>query len=165
MPIIATASRQPASAAPTRTSGTAADAFRLLAAVGAGFFVMGLADIAFGWYPTAFGDAQWEFGTISGTLNALAIPVLGLFLLMASGMASGNRGLVKAAAGLMTLLLLAVLAMGVLYLTVFPIALRAAAPSAALSLAMKKGIAKALLLGSVNAVLLGVGSVRGWKYR
>ena len=57
--------------------------WRLLGWVGLVFLVIGLLDLGLGWYPPRFGSAEWEFGTITRTLDSLPISVLGLAMVMA----------------------------------------------------------------------------------
>src|SRR6185437_6901598 len=59
------------------------EAWRVVGWVGIAFVVMGFTDVALAWYPTAFGNPEWEFGAISATLNGFALPTLGLYLVLA----------------------------------------------------------------------------------
>ncbi len=139
------------------------DAWRVLGWIGLSFTILGLLDIALGWYPPAFGNPEWEFGTISGSLNALAIPMLGLYLVLASAIARSDRRAARTVAVVMGLLLLILLGLGVLYLTVVPLAIKSVAGNALVALGMKKAIVKAVTLGMADAVLLAVGMVKGWR--
>ena len=139
------------------------DAWKALNWIGIGFFILGFLDIALGWYPTGFGNAEWEFGTISGSLNALAIPMLGLYLMLASAIARSDRRAGRAVAVIMGLMLMLILGLGVIYLTVMPVALKAVAGNALISLGIKKAVLKAMVLGSVDSVLLAVGMVKWWR--
>lgn len=166
MHIVSPAQRRPTTgdAAPSRPVAPALlDAWRLVAWVALAFFLLGTLDIALGWYPAAFGNKEWEFGTISGTLNALAIPMLGLYLLLASAVARSDRRAARAVSIVMGLLLLAILGLGVIYLTDLPVALKAVSGNALVTLGVKKAIIKALALGIVDSVLLAAGMVKGWR--
>lgn len=168
MQILSPAQRRPITVetASVRPGGRAPlDAWRPLGWIGFAFAVLGLVDIALGWYPPAFGNPEWEFGTISGSLNALAIPMLGLYLALASAIARSDRRTARAIAGVMGLLLLTVLGLGVLYLTVLPLAVKAVAGNALVSLGIKKAIFKAVMLGTIDSVLLAVGMVKGWRVK
>ena len=136
------------------------DAGILLSWLGATFFILGLADIALGWYPAAFGNTEWEFGTISGSLNALTIPMMGLYLLVASAVARADSRSCRALSILMWVMTAALLGIGLVYLTVIPIAIKAVAGSDLVLLGMKKAIAKALLLLIGYAMLLVIGARR-----
>jgi hypothetical protein len=166
MQILSPATRRPiaADSAPLRQGGRGgSDAWRTLAWIGWAFAMLGLIDVALGWYPAAFGNAEWEFGTISGTLNALAIPMLGLYLALASAIARGDRRSGRTLAVVMGLLLAVILLLGAIYLTVLPIAIKAVSSNALVALGMKKAVVKALTLGVVDAVLLGAGMAKGWR--
>lgn len=166
MQIISPAQRRPITVetAAQRHSGRATlDAWVALTWIGVAFTLLGLIDVALGWYPLALGNAEWEFGTISGTLNALAIPMLGLYLVLASVIARSDRRAARVVAVVMGLLLATILLLGVIYLTVVPIALKAVSSNALVSMGMKKAIVKALTLGLADSVLLGGGMVKAWR--
>jgi hypothetical protein len=154
----------PIEAAPSRFGAKAShDAWSALATIGAAFFVLGLIDIGLGWYPAALGNLEWEFGTISGSLNALAIPMLGLYLMLASAIARSDRGMARVVSLLMGLLLVGLVGLGVIYLTVVPVAIKSVAGNALVSLGIKKGVAKAVTLGIAYCALLATGIVKGWR--
>jgi hypothetical protein len=138
-------------------------AWRTLDWLAVAFLVLGLTDIALGWFPLAFGKPEWEFGTISGSLNALTIPMFGLYLLLASAIARGDRRAGRVVAAIMAVLALFLAFLGVVYLTVAPIAIRSVADAPGASLGIRKAIAKALLLGVAYLVLLIVGARKGWR--
>jgi hypothetical protein len=166
MPIVAPLQRRPLEADPatSRSSLRASpDGWSALGLIGAAFLLLGLLDIALGWYPTAFGNLEWEFGTISGSLNALAIPMLGVYLMLASAVARGDRRMGRMVAVIMGVLLITLLALGVVYLTVVPVALKSVASNALVALGMKKAVVKALSLGVVDVALLSVGLRKGWR--
>ena len=166
MQIISPAQRRPITvetAALRHGSRGPLDAWRALAWIGVAFALLGLIDVALGWYPAAFGNPEWEFGTISGTLNALAIPMLGLYLVLASAIARSDRRSARVVAVVMGLLLATILVLGVIYLTVLPIAIKAVSSNALVALGMKKAVVKAMTLGAADMVLLGVGMVKGWR--
>lgn len=150
---------------PQSPAGNSRGAWRLLGWIGGLFIIIGFADIALGWYPPAFGNSEWEFGTISGSLNALTIPVMGIYLLAASAIARGDRLLGRALAILLALVAVGLLVLGFIYVTVIPVALKAAAGNPVVSLGMKKAIAKALLLGVAYLGLVVLAAVRAWRIR
>ena len=166
MQILSPAQRHPITVDTTVTRGAVRaplEAWKALSWIGIGFFILGFLDIALGWYPTGFGNPEWEFGTISGSLNALAIPMLGLYLILASAIARSDRRAGRAVAVIMGLMLVLILGLGVVYLTVVPLAIKAVAGNALVSLGIKKAVLKAMVLGSVDSVLLAVGMVKGWR--
>ena len=63
----------------------------LLLPVGLAFLVAGGADLVLTWFPAAFGTAEWEFGTITQTLNGLPVPTLGLALVGVWGAVTSRR--------------------------------------------------------------------------
>ena len=139
------------------------EAWSAMAAIGAAFFILGLLDIGLGWYPAAFGNLEWEFGTISGTLNALAIPMLGLYLMLASAIARSDRRVARIVVALMGLVLATLVVLGIIYLTVVPVAIKSVAGNALVSLGMKKGVVKAVTLGLADCALLVTGIVKGLR--
>ena len=146
-----------------RTIGPAPQrAWRMLGWIGLVFLVMGFVDIALGWYPLAFGNPEWEFGTISGSLNAFALPILGIYLIAASAVARGARKTAKVAALFMGILAGTLFALTIIFLTVIPMAANGVRGNALLTLGMQKAIAKAIgLLVSYGLLLIG-GAVVGW---
>jgi hypothetical protein len=75
-----------------------------------------------------FGSPEWEFGSSVALLNGLTVPTLGLFLMVAGATSSGWAGfrwpgVIILATGLATGLL-AVVLIGLLFVTTIPIALR-----------------------------------------
>ena len=59
--------------------------------VGLAFLTIGGADFALTWLPTGFGNREWEFGTVTQSLNALPIVLLGIGLTTAAGEQVGRR--------------------------------------------------------------------------
>jgi hypothetical protein len=166
MQIVSPAQRHPITietSVPRAGGRSSSDAWRALSWIGVVFTALGLLDVALGWYPTAFGNPEWEFGTISGTLNALAIPMLGLYLVLASAIARSDRRAARAVSVTMAVLLVVVLGLGLLYLTVVPLAMTSVAGNVLVALGMKKAIVKAVALGIADSVLLGVGMLKGWR--
>ena len=169
MPILARASQRPLqreAVVNTRTTANLSDALRLLSWVGAAFVILGFMDIALAWYPVQFGNPDWEFGTIGGTMSALALPHLGLYLMLASAIARGQKSTTRAMGVVMIVLLLSIVGLGVVFLTVVPLALKSLAAAAPLVVqSAKRAILKALLLGTGYCVLLGLGASAAFKKR
>lgn len=146
-----------------RTIGPApARAWQLLGWIGLVFAIMGFVDIVLGWYPTAFGNPEWEFGTISGSLNAFALPMLGLYLIVGSAVARGARRTARVGAIVMGLLAGTLFALSIIFLTVIPMAANSIRGNALLQLGMQKAIAKAIGLLIGYGLLLLAGAVAGW---
>lgn len=172
MPVLTPPARRasaPASASPASSARSdslqARGAWTLLGWIGLAFAILGFTDIALGWYPTAFGNAEWEFGTISGSLNALAIPMLGLYLALAAAIARGKRNAARGVGVAMVLTLVILLGLGMLYLLVTPVALKAVAGNPLADLGIRKAIIKALSLGVVDCVLLAAGIRKAWGFQ
>lgn len=52
--------------------------------------LIGWVDVLLLWYPIRFGDAEWEFGTVSATFDALPLATIGLVAVaVAARIASG----------------------------------------------------------------------------
>ena len=123
---------------------------------------MGLGDIALAWIPPAFGNPQWEFGTIGATFAGLPLASIGLAGLTASTLALGKRSLLVVLSVVLLLLSLAVLAGAILFLTDAPLALHATQGLA--RLAVKKAIIKTLMLGVGFGTLYLVGGAAGLRH-
>jgi hypothetical protein len=78
-------------ARPARDEETSAG-WRAIGAIGLTLLAAGLVDLALAWSPMRFGSPEWEFGTISATLNNLPVPTMGLALLAAHGAAIDRKG-------------------------------------------------------------------------
>jgi hypothetical protein len=115
--------------------------------VGLLLVIVGGADQLLTWYPLAFQNPEWEFGTVTATLDRLPALVLGLGLVLAGALHAGNRWLVRATAVTFILLALAIVAAGLLYATNVPLALRAIADPA-----VRIGLYKAMAKTTVQAI-------------
>ena len=60
-----------------------------LGMIGALFLVVGMTDLILAWVPPRFGNADWEFGTVSAMFNNLPVPAMGIGLGLAG--ATGVR--------------------------------------------------------------------------
>ena len=93
----------------------------LAIAAGVGLAAIGLVDVMLLWASPRFGSPEWEFGTISGTLEALTLPTIGIALLSAGLIARGSRIAAYLVAVLCLLLtLFAIACSGLFALTVPP---------------------------------------------
>src|SRR5574341_375596 len=114
----------------------------LLGWIGLVFCGVGGLDLLLTWYPMQFGNAEWEFGTVSATLDGLPLFTMGLALLIGSSVARGQRWLVQTLAIVLVVMAVLVLAAAVLYVTNVPIALRAVSQPV-IQTGLKKAIVKA----------------------
>jgi hypothetical protein len=83
---------------------------------------VGLVDLALAWIPPRFGVVEWEFGTISSTLDSLPVSAMGTTLIVASGLQLGSgtlRWLGVVASAFFALLLLV---MAIFYALAAPVA-------------------------------------------
>jgi len=88
------------------------------------FLLAGLVDIGLAWVPLHLGNPEWEFGTITQSLQALPLPFMGCALIMAAGIARGRIWWARVGVIILALLALWVLISGVLYALNVPLALR-----------------------------------------
>ena len=160
MPIVS----PPAAAKPQRLNiESTPAAWTVLSWLGVAFIVMGMTDVALGWYPASFGNAEWEFGAISAALNGLALPTLGLYLVLAGTIARRQVILGKVLAVALVLLALGIGALAVLYVTDVPLALNSVAADPMLTAGMKKAIIKGSLLLVAYTTLFVAGASRAWR--
>lgn len=132
--------------------------------VGLAFLLMGLVDLALAWFPLGFGNPEWEFGTISATLNGMPLLTIGVVLLHVSGTMLGRRWQMRAIAGTAITLALLLVAAAMLYLTVYPIALRQGGADNSLVLAgLQKAGFKAAALFVIYVVLFLRVGITGFR--
>lgn len=135
----------------------------LLGGIGLVFAVVAAADLVLAWYPLKFGDAEWEFGTVTTVFGGLPLMTMGLGLSFGAAVARGNilrLKMLSVVLGLIGVLLLGAL---VLYLTTVPTAL-----ATKMDPLIKTGLSKAILKTSLEGVLyplcyLWVATL-GWKH-
>lgn len=135
------------------------DVWALLGWIGLTFLVVGGMDFALTWFPTDFGNPEWEFGTVTQSFNGLPIVVLGLGLLLASSIHTGRTWLSWVAAVGASGLLLWVLAGAVIWSMTVSIALRGT-PDAVLA-GVQKAIARTAVQSVAYLILLGFLAWRG----
>lgn len=142
------------------------DVWALLGWMGLTFLVVGGFDFALTWFPTDFGNPEWEFGTVTQSFNGLPIVVLGLGLLLASSILTDRTWLSWVAAAGAFGLLVWVLLGAVVWTFTVPVAL-SGTPQEVL-LGLQKAIAKTAMQSVLYSVLLGymtwraVGAIRGF---
>lgn len=130
--------------------------------VGLLFLLVGGFDFGNTFWPLSLGSPEWEFGTITASLNGMPVPTLGLALLMASGLAAGRRWQVRLIGLVLAALVVLLVVMAFLYATNVPIALGAVTEPMG-RLGLKKAIAKtAVQLVCYPAIFL-VLAVWGWR--
>ena len=137
-------------------------AWPVLTEIGLVLAVVGGADLILTWYPFAFQNPEWEFGTVTATLDGMPVLALGLAMVLAGALHSGTLWLIRLASILFGLLALALAAAVLLYLTNIPLALRAIAdPSVRIGLykAMSKTAVQAIAYPSVFLWI----ALRSWR--
>lgn len=132
-------------------------AWTLLGIAGWGFLLIGLMDVAFVWYPTAFGNEGWEFGSVTASLNGLPLPALGLALILAGAVARGAGTTARLVQVLSACLVVAVVVLGAVYARRVPEALAAttdALGSAGLRKAIVRSVAQMAIYGGFLVMVI-----------
>ncbi|HEX9582619.1 MAG TPA: hypothetical protein VF970_16060 [Gemmatimonadales bacterium] len=125
--------------------------------------VVGLGDFLLTWYPTAFGNPEWEFGTVVASFSGLPLVTMGFAGLLGSAVARGIRWQVQVVGWTLVVfgggLVLAYLT----FLLDVPVALRVGGTDAPVQLGLKKAIVKTSLLAVAFAgsyIGFGVAALR-----
>jgi len=129
--------------------------------IGALLLSAALIDYTLALYPSAFGNPEWETGTISQLVAGLPLVTIGLAGLWASGAGLARRWLLRLLGVVFLAAAVAVIAMLILFSTNIPTALRAT--EGVSHLGILKLVAKTLTTGlmfSVAYVMMGVLSLR-----
>ena len=135
----------------------------LLGGMGLVFALVAGADLALTWYPAAFGNREWEFGTVSAVFDGLPLFAMGLALSFGAAVARGKIGLLKFWSIVMLVTGLVILGLLGLYARTLPVALTAVTDPL-LRVGLQKAVAKALLQGvGYTAAFLWTG-ILGWKH-
>jgi len=138
-------------------------AWELAGLVGLLFAAVGWLDVLLTWYPFHLGSAEWEFGTVTASFNGLPVPVLGMGLLLASGVALGRPWLVRLLAVWFAVTAVVLAVMAVLYVTNVPIALKTV-DEPLIRTGLKKAIVKTLGQSIVYPIgFLWVG-MKAWRH-
>ena len=136
--------------------------WELLGWIGLAFLLIGGVDLVLAWYPPAFGSPEWEFGTISSTLNGLPLPALGLMLIMAAGVAQGRAWMARGASIAMIVVVVSLVALGILFITVVPLALQSV-PNPLARTGILKVIAKSSVLLVIYPALFAWVALLGFR--
>lgn len=140
-----------------------ATAYTLLGLLGGAFALVGLVDLGLLWYPPDFGNAGWEFGTLSRTLDSVPMAGLGFGLLAFAAVRHPGRrgGWVRVVGVLFVLAALVFVAMGAMYATVVPeVVSRSPAESA---LAMNRAVIKNFVEVVVYTLVFGTIGFKLWR--
>ena len=149
---------------------------RVLVAVGLVLAVAGLVDVGLFYWPMRFGDAEWEFGTIAQTFDALPLPTLGLALVAVGLWARGGRpAWMRGMAAVFAIAAAIAVFLGLIFLLDVPVALKALSRAAAtaqqrgvppnplVSSGLKRGIGKAVIFAVAYAAGYATISVTLWR--
>lgn len=139
-----------------------ASAWFILGGLGLVFLLVAGADILLGWYPPNFGSAEWRFGTVTSSLNSYPLLVLGLALMMGSGVARGSRNWTRGVAVALLLVTGLTLVEAVLYFPTIGQALSAAA-NVTLKAGLKTAITKTVIQLIAYPIALVWLAVMSWK--
>ncbi len=135
----------------------------LLGVLGSVFALVAGADILLAWFPTNFGNAEWEFGTVTASLESFPLLAVGLALLLGSSVARGAGRVVQMVSGLFLVLAVAIAAAGVMYALRVPVALETVTdpvPRSGLKRAILKTVAQAVLYSLAFAWI----AIKGWRH-
>jgi len=127
----------------------------LLLVMGWLFFLVGIFNLVVLWIPLQIGVPEFEFASVSGSLDSLPLPTMGLVFILAASRASGyakNAAFARAAAYVIVLL---VLAAAVVFWLDVPLALQATARARLARL----GIWKAIIKVTAHTLLYSVALV------
>ena len=152
----------PISRARRAAKGEVPQGWRYLAWVSAVLTAVGIGDIVIAYVPLRFGTIEWEFATIASTFAGLPLISMGLFGLLAAGLALPSSRLVLTAAVLMLLLAGGIIAGFVVFLTDAPIALASVPETVALGI--RKAIAKTTLLAVAFALAYLVAAISALRH-
>jgi hypothetical protein len=136
-------------------------AWRIILIVGIAAAIVGITDVGLLFFPARWASLEWEFGTISATIEGLPLCTLGLGLIaaamVAQGYALGRRllGPLLLVVGLFVVALLVIFALDV------PVALRSSEP--ALRAVLRKQILKTALMGVSYVFAYSVLGVWTWR--
>jgi hypothetical protein len=127
--------------------------------LGVVFTAVGGVDLLLTWYPLHFGNAEWEFGTVSATLDGLPVLSMGLVMLAGTGAARGQRWLLRLMSVVLVVVALVIIGAALLYVTNVPIALKAVTEPA-----IRTGLKKAIAKASAQSLLYPVAYLWiGWQ--
>ncbi len=135
----------------------------LLGWAGLTFAVVGGLDVALTWYPSHFGSSEWEFGTVTASLNGLPLYTMGMALMLAAAIARGRRRAVRIVAAAFMVTAIAIVFAASLWATNVPIAVQSVTDPE-----VKTGLTKAIVKTWAQAIVYPVGfawiAIRAWRH-
>jgi hypothetical protein len=152
------------STSPSRSAGRHSPlvAWDLLGLVGFALFVVGGTDFLLSWFPARFGNPEWEFGTITASLNGVPVPLMGLTLLLVAVLESESAAWARILSVLMLVWAVALVGLAVIYGLTIPLAAKGfEVPN--IGLGLKRAIGKSLVQLVVYPVIMAWMGIRGLK--
>jgi hypothetical protein len=143
-------------------TGTSDSAWSVLGGIGVVLALVGGVDLLLLWYPLGLGNPEWEFGTVTASLDGMPVLALGLALTLAAALRSRTRWASRGVAIAFGVLGVVLVGADLLYVTTLPMALRMAAdPSVAIGL--YRAVAKTAVQGLAYPVAFLWIASRGWR--
>lgn len=136
-------------------------AWRVVSVIGVLLGVVGWLDWGLLFVPQKFGTAQWEFGTISTSFNALPLATLSAAALATASIAAGRRRTMGALSIFAVLVTLVLIGLAGLFALDVPVLLGSAAPE--LRPVLWKSIAKTSVFAVVYIVTYAWLALACWR--
>ena len=135
----------------------------LLGVAGAVFAIVGWFDIALTWYPSNFGSPEFQFASYSQSMNFLPLPMLGLMLMLAGGVARGIRWIPRFVA-LALVVAVALIVVGAVFWALSAVQGLESVQDPMVLRGLKKAIAKTALQATVYPIAMLYVSVKAWRH-
>jgi hypothetical protein len=135
----------------------------ILRLAGFALAVVGLFDLGLTWIPLRFGVREWEFGTVTASLNALPVVTMGLALLLGGAIPVGKRLVARGVAVLLLGLAFCIVAAALLYATNLPFIFEAAREPA-LAEGVRKSVLKTGMQVALFPTVYVLLAIHGWRH-
>ena len=142
---------EPKRAARPRVEMGPGDGWKWIGWFGLMLWIVGMGDFLLAWYPTAFGNPEWEFGTVVASYSGLPLVTMGFAGLLGSAVARGIRWQSLVVSWVLVVFGGALVLGFVTFLLDIPLAVRAGADNPTVRLGLKKAIVKTTLIAIVFA--------------
>ncbi|MEO8636488.1 MAG: hypothetical protein ABI587_14530 [Gemmatimonadales bacterium] len=136
--------------------------WRTLQIIGAIFLLVGLLDVATGFFPNLLGDPEWELGTTSHFFDAVPLLGLGVAFLLAGAVATGRRWQVRLIATFCVLVAVVMLLALLVYATAVPTAFKVVKDPLQL-IQLKKAAAKTAVQAALYPFAMLWLAGAGWR--
>lgn len=141
--------------------GSDSQEWAVLGWIGLSFLLVGGADFSLVWFPTAFGNREWEFGTVAQSFNGLPILLLGVGLLVAASEKLGRRWWGYVGGGAAGVLVLWILAGSALWASNVGLALSTVPEE--LRIGIQKSVVRTAIQALVYPLVLAYVAWWGWR--